>query len=45
MRQQSHNDKPGVGGDINDAHWQARVVETIVNNTFQIFDDDDDDDD
>jgi Rho GTPase-activating protein RGD1 len=32
---------PSVGGDMNDAHWQARVVETILNNTFQIFDDDD----
>ena len=31
----------GVGGDIKDAGWQARVVETILNNTFQIFDDDD----
>ena len=28
-------------GDIRDAGWQARVVETILNNTFQIFDDDD----
>lgn len=27
--------------DIRDAGWQARVVETILNNTFQIFDDDD----
>ncbi|RMZ85392.1 hypothetical protein DV737_g731, partial [Chaetothyriales sp. CBS 132003] len=26
--------------DIKDAGWQARVIETIVNNTFQIFDDD-----
>ena len=31
---------PG-SGDIRDAGWQARVVETILNNTFQIFDDDD----
>ena len=26
--------------DIKDAGWQARVVETILNNTMQIFDDD-----
>jgi hypothetical protein len=30
-------------GDITDANWQARVVETILNNTFQIFDDDEPD--
>ena len=41
MGQQSHSDGPGVGGDANDTHWQAIVVETILNNTFQIFDDDD----
>jgi len=29
-----------AGGDIRDAGWQARVVETILNNTMQIFDDD-----
>ncbi|KAJ9490137.1 hypothetical protein VN97_g3120 [Penicillium thymicola] len=28
------------GGSIADAGWQVRVVETILNNTFQIFDDD-----
>ncbi|KIW78223.1 hypothetical protein Z517_08057 [Fonsecaea pedrosoi CBS 271.37] len=28
------------GPDIADAGWQAKVVETILNNTFQIFDDD-----
>ena len=28
------------GGDIRDAGWQARVVETILVNTLQIFDDD-----
>ena len=35
---------PGANGggaqDIKDAGWQARVVETILNNTMQIFDDD-----
>jgi Rho GTPase-activating protein RGD1 len=41
MGQQSHSGGPGVGADIKDAGWQARVVETILNNTFQIFDDDD----
>lgn len=30
----------GGGPDIADAGWQARVVETILNNTYQIFDDD-----
>lgn len=30
----------GGGADIADAGWQAKVVETILNNTFQIFDDD-----
>jgi len=28
------------GGNIADAGWQARVIETILSNTFQIFDDD-----
>ncbi|KAG0154391.1 hypothetical protein PDIDSM_1771 [Penicillium digitatum] len=28
------------GGSIADAGWQVRVIETILNNTFQIFDDD-----
>jgi hypothetical protein len=32
---------PPGAGDIRDAGWQARVVETILTNTFQIFDDDD----
>jgi len=41
MGQQSHSGGPGVGGDVKNTHWQARVVETILNNTFQIFDDDD----
>jgi hypothetical protein len=41
MGQQGHSGGPGVGSDIKDAGWQARVVETILNNTFQIFDDDD----
>ena len=31
----------GGAQDIKDAGWQARVVETILNNTLQIFDDDD----
>jgi Rho GTPase-activating protein RGD1 len=26
--------------DIKDAGWQARVVETILNYTYEIFDDD-----
>ncbi|KAJ5219872.1 hypothetical protein N7468_009076, partial [Penicillium chermesinum] len=29
-----------TGGNIADAGWQVRVIETILNNTFQIFDDD-----
>lgn len=29
-----------TGGNIADAVWQNRVIETILNNTFQIFDDD-----
>ncbi|KAJ5461179.1 uncharacterized protein N7458_002731 [Penicillium daleae] len=28
------------GGNITDAVWQIRIIETILNNTFQIFDDD-----
>ena len=31
---------PSPDGDIKDAGWQAKVVETILNNAFQIFDDD-----
>jgi Rho GTPase-activating protein RGD1 len=31
---------PSPGRDIKDAGWQAKVVETILNNAFQIFDDD-----
>ncbi|PYH98736.1 RhoGAP-domain-containing protein [Aspergillus ellipticus CBS 707.79] len=30
----------GTGGNIADAGWQVRVIETILVNTFQIFDDD-----
>ncbi|EHY54557.1 Rho GTPase-activating protein [Exophiala dermatitidis] len=30
----------GSGPDIADAGWQAKVVETILNHTYQIFDDD-----
>ncbi|PWY67498.1 RhoGAP-domain-containing protein [Aspergillus heteromorphus CBS 117.55] len=30
----------GSGGNIADAGWQVRVIETILVNTFQIFDDD-----
>jgi len=30
----------GAGANISDAGWCARVIETIVVNTFQIFDDD-----
>lgn len=29
-----------TGLNIADAVWQARVIETILQNTFQIFDDD-----
>ncbi|KIX06204.1 uncharacterized protein Z518_04179 [Rhinocladiella mackenziei CBS 650.93] len=37
----STNGHSGGGGvDIADAGWQAKVVETIFNNTFQIFDED-----
>jgi Rho GTPase-activating protein RGD1 len=28
------------GGNIQDAAWQVRVIETILSNTLQIFDDD-----
>jgi len=41
MGQQGQGGAPGVGADIKDASWQARVIETILNNTLQIFDDDD----
>lgn len=30
----------GPSGDIKDAGWQAKVIETLINNTFDIFDDD-----
>lgn len=30
----------GTGSNIADAGWQVRVVETILQNTYQIFDDD-----
>lgn len=29
------------GTSVSDAGWQVRVVDTILQNTFQIFDDDD----
>jgi hypothetical protein len=29
-----------TGMSIADSGWQARVIETILQNTFQIFDDD-----
>jgi hypothetical protein len=29
-----------TGSDIQDAGWQVRVIDTILNNTYQIFDDD-----
>ena len=29
-----------TGPDIADAGWQVRVIETILSNTYQIFDDD-----
>ena len=28
------------GSNIQDAGWQVRVIDTILNNTYQIFDDD-----
>lgn len=28
------------GPDIADAGWQVRVIDTILQNTYQIFDDD-----
>jgi len=28
-------------GSVADAGWQVRVIDTILQNTFQIFDDDD----
>lgn len=31
----------GTGSNIGDSGFQARVVETILLNTYQIFDDDD----
>lgn len=30
----------GGGGAIQDAGWQVRVVQTILENCYQIFDDD-----
>ena len=30
----------GPGANISDAGWQVRVVDTILQNTYQIFDDD-----
>lgn len=29
-----------TGPDIQDAGWQVRVIDTILKNTYQIFDDD-----
>jgi hypothetical protein len=29
-----------TGSNIQDAGWQVRVIDTILNNTYQIFDDD-----
>lgn len=29
-----------AGPDIADAGWQVRVIDTILQNTYQIFDDD-----
>ncbi|EXJ70140.1 uncharacterized protein A1O5_06207 [Cladophialophora psammophila CBS 110553] len=41
MGQQGGTNGNAAGGaDIADAGWQAKVVETILNNTFQIFDED-----
>jgi hypothetical protein len=40
MGQQGGVNGHGPGSDIADAGWQAKVVETILDNTFQIFDDD-----
>lgn len=31
---------PQSGAEMTEAGWQVRVVETILNNTYQIFDDD-----
>lgn len=41
MGQPAHSSGSGMGKEVKDAEWQAKVVETILNNTFQIFDDDD----
>jgi hypothetical protein len=30
-----------TGPNIQDAGWQVRVIDTILQNTYQIFDDDD----
>lgn len=30
----------GANSDISDAGWQVRVVDTILQNTLQIFDED-----
>lgn len=29
-----------AGRNIADSGWQARIIETVLQNTFQIFDDD-----
>jgi Rho GTPase-activating protein RGD1 len=41
FQQQSYGGRLSVVGNVNDAAWLARAVETILNNTFQIFDEDD----
>ena len=30
----------GSGADVADAGWQVRAIDTILQNTYQIFDDD-----
>ena len=30
----------GTGPNVADAGWQVRVIDTILQNTYQIFDDD-----
>lgn len=30
----------GTGHNIADAGWQVKAIETILHNTYQIFDDD-----
>jgi Rho GTPase-activating protein RGD1 len=40
MGQAQGGNAAGGPTDIKDAGWQARVVETILNYTYEIFDDD-----